>query len=214
MAKAKDEGEALDHMRLQHGRGHLSGQFTAWTQEKLRAVELAVEQLDPREDARPYVLDLGVGDLSVPQRWLDFTSGRVFYTGVDFVQAIVDQASVAYPGQEFVQASFSEVPTDPRLSGQAWDVVLLLDVLYHIPDPAVAQALQDWAFMASEGCVVVSYATNPAQVFDGGKKPGDAGFCWFPRPFVPPDPLAWTSIYTKDADTAQKQRLEVFKLNG
>ena len=69
------------------------------------------------------------------------------------------------------------------------------------------------AFTMADSHVVLSYATDMAQTFDTGKHPGDAGFCWFPRPWHGPE-TEWESIYRRAADTMQRQCLEVYEYHG
>ena len=148
--KAQGEADALEHMTIQHGRGHLSGQFTAWTQEKLLAMEFVWEELGDlcagittraQRSGLITVLELGVGDLSVMRCWQPFVSGELRYLGVDFVPGVLEHGRKEFPHQGFVECPFSAVPD--TLGHQTFDVVVLLDVLYHIPDTASLCPPQD-----------------------------------------------------------------------
>ncbi len=209
MAKAKNEDQALEHMTLQHARHQLSGQFKGWTKDKADALDIALASTPEDLDA-PTALELGVGDLSVMRHWAPFLNGGVRYTGVDFVPSIIERSRDEFPEQGFMRACFSAVPFLFNEDVQ-WDIIVMLDVLYHIPEDGVHDRLVDFAFKRARHAVVVSYATDMRQVFDGGRGPGDAGFCWFPREFQLPTSAAdFTSVYQQDADTMQKQKLEVF----
>lgn len=214
MAKAADEGQALQHMTRQHGRNQLSGQFDGWTRTKHKAlVDLHRRWRKPRA---MHVLECGMGEMAHMAGWPGFVRGLVAanpqagvaYTGVDFVPGVVKAAQEQWPQHSYHCAPFSQVPE--LFEDEIWDVVVLLDVLYHIPEQRVHDNLVAYALGHADKYVLWSFATDPSQVFNGGQNPGDAGFCWFPRP-RPQTPDHWKVVASWDADTMQKQRMELLE---
>lgn len=213
--KAKNEGEALAHMRKQFAGNGLSGWATEWQQTKTAQLARLSSWWEvnhpPRRPMR--VLELGVGDLTHLRGWGAFTSGVIDYTGVDFVPDVIVNARREFPQHRWVELPFSGVRD--YFNGAPlpmWDLILLLDVLYHIPSDLVYQDVLDFAFERAVIWVMLTHATDMTQVFDCGRQPGDAGFCWFPRPFeMPIDPGIDEFVidFETDADTVQKQRLIV-----
>jgi hypothetical protein len=207
--KAADESQALLHMQRQYkaGGGVLSGSNPAWVREKVNVLHMMD---DLSEDGIQAVVDVGIGDMVHWRRW-----GRlaeIDYLGLEGVQDIVDRQRKLFPGVEIVQKSFSEVV---KLKSTATDdgkgqAVVALDVLYHIPDDDLHDRLVEWVFSRRVEWVLLSYATDPSQTYDGGQKPGDAGFCWFPRP-APTPPEGWEVIHrSAKAGTPQKQELALY----
>lgn len=215
MAKARDEAQALEHMGLQARGNKLSGIHRKWTREKHRALHAVLmdwcfkhnDPMAPRPSVPPLgVVEVGVGDAA---HILGFEGKHMLdYLGYDGVQEVVDRANGR--GLDVELATFGEIVRGEACLPEQCDVFLLLDVLYHVPDEEVHDRLLQLAFATARHYVLLSYATDISQQFDGGSRPGDPGFCWFPRPF-PGAPDGWEEIHAADADTMQRQRLAVFR---
>jgi hypothetical protein len=210
MGRARDEAEVLEHMAVQFraGGGYIGpASHSHWREEKTRAIE-AVDAWTA--SGIESVLDIGIGDqthLSQWQRWAEVT-----YLGVDGCPNVLATARRRHPPgpvRAYVERRFGELVEEPKAFGQ-YDMVLLLDVLYHIPDDAIHDALLHAAFRARRA-VVLSWATE-VQDF-GGQRPGEAGFAWFPRPRVGRfvrrlTHQGWEQVYRADFHAGvQKQRL-------
>lgn len=201
MAKARDEVEALQHMTVWAKRGKLSGAHPAWTTEKQKALDAVL-----RDDSsnrlgglpRMTMLDIGLGDADVMATWDGL--GEVDYLGAEGVPLIA-RAAAERLGRIVMPATFSDIVDWPA----TYDCVVALDVFYHIPDEELEAKLVRWMFHHAHRYVVFSHATDPGQDFHGGQKPGDAGFCWFPRWI--PVPQGWTVLHLAHANTNQKQRV-------
>jgi 2-polyprenyl-3-methyl-5-hydroxy-6-metoxy-1,4-benzoquinol methylase len=90
------------------------------------------------------VLDVGCGT----GFWTDFYVARgADYTGLDIAQVSVDRLAARYPGQRFARADVADgVPGGP------FDLVNVIDVLYHVTDDARWQsALRHLAGAVSPG---------------------------------------------------------------
>jgi hypothetical protein len=218
--KAQNEGEALEHMILSAENNNLSGWADAW--QKLKTAQLARasswwEINRPRSfmgEGRPLrVLELGVGDLTHLRGWGAFRTGAIEYTGVDFVPEVISKARAEFPQHRWINLAFSEVEAFFD-EGETWDLILLLDVLYHIPSAAVYSDVLDFAFTRAILWVMLTHATDMSQIFNGGKRPGDAGFCWFPRPFeIPTGPEIdeFEISFEAEAKTPQRQTFKTFE---
>lgn len=217
--KATDESEALAHMRASFAKKNFSGWARAWQETKTahltRLSKLYEINAPPRQGFnRLRVLELGVGDLTHLRGWGAFTSGSIKYTGIDFVPDVIQNAQREFPGHLWIELPFSRVRDYfgsfellPR-----WDLILLLDVLCHIPSDDVYRDVLDFAFEHSSRWVMLTHTTDMRQKFDQGKVAGDAGFCWFPRPFeMPAGPAIGTFDVIDEAEspTPQRQRLIV-----
>jgi len=211
MGYAKSEAEVLKHMGLQlQQRGTGCNPCRAWVAEKVKALDAVLEALQP--GGVQSVLDLGIGELDVMEAWDHFDNVR--YTGVDGCAAIIaeaaDRHAEAGSQREFVLSPFSAlVTTDTMQQPQAflYDLVLALDILYHVQDDALHDSLLKWVF-ASRKAVVLSFAREVRDY--GGRKPGQAGFAWFPRPEVEDfvrSQEGWQVVYTADSVTGPPQRL-------
>ena len=209
--KAKNEAESLQHMAVSFGDDELlSGRNQAWTAKKVVAITSIHNHW--RDNAAGHfgmtfrMLDMGIGDMRYLEQWASFND--IHYTGVDGSPTILAVAAERHPYMSFRLSSFGDFLDDcqhPPLN----NLVAAVDVLYHIPEDSVHDDLLDFV-LGPDGAhkyAMVSFATNMSQVFDGGSKPGDGGFSWFPRPFVLPD--GWEVLYSADqpAGMTQHQRL-------
>lgn len=205
MGNAKSEAEVLEHMACVFQRQGNIGPASAsnWTQEKVKALD-AID----REITINSILDLGIGDMCVMEAWPIF--GEVNYIGVDGCAPILDRARARHPDHLFIQAPMSQLVVSV-LRPDAFDLVTIFDVLYHIQDDALHSDLLDYVFEARKA-VALTYATK-VQDF-GGQHPGESGFAWFPRPEVAERVLqeiacGWRLVYESEDFNAghQKQRL-------
>jgi 2-polyprenyl-3-methyl-5-hydroxy-6-metoxy-1,4-benzoquinol methylase len=94
------------------------------------------------------VLDVGCGT----GFWTEFYVARgADYTGLDIAQVSVDRLAARYPGQRFARADVADgVPGGP------YDIVNVIDVLYHVTDDARWEAaLRHLAGAVSPGGVLL-----------------------------------------------------------
>lgn len=213
---AKTEAEVLEHMAAQfRAGGGLIGpaSTSSWSDQKADALMAAEEELGEQLEC---VLDVGVGDLTPVQRWVDARGGVwPWYYGWDGCPAVLEAARERYPDLAFFQGTFEQLvrPRPGELhDADRFSAVLLLDVLYHMPSDELCRQLFDYAFRVAAQAVVLSYALD-VQDF-GGRRVGEAGFAWFPRPEVAEWVEAkvaegWRVVYESDDFRAgpQKQRL-------
>lgn len=207
--KAENEGEALQHMAAQFeaGGGLLSGSNANWTMTKVRALK-AMDLHARQVHGRPIMslLDIGVGDMRYLEAWNRF--GDVYYMGVDGCPEVVEAAKQRHTDRLFIQLPFSQLVTEGIMDVMPPDAVLLLDVLYHIPDPDLDAALRYYVYRSPAEYIILSHATDPNQKFDQATGVGGPGFCWFPRPWY--RPRGWDIIHQEDSTGApQEQRLVV-----
>lgn len=216
MGAAKSETEVLAHMG-QHLRRH--GEIgpanrASWDNAKRTALRLADGLIRPElEYGLPRVLDLGVGDLRVMEGWGAYRERRIDYVGVEGCDEVrrAAQAKCPYPihGITFGEL-VKPVAYEPGWS-RSVDIVVALDVLYHIPSAELHGQLVDWIASRPARAVVISYAT--AQQDFGGRAVGEPGFAWFPWPF-PRDVLTdrgYRPLMSVDyTGGPQKQRLTLY----
>lgn len=221
MGAAKNEAEVLTHMGVcfERSGGKIGpASDSAWSIVKAEALE-AIEREVGRVEV---VTDVGIGDLTPIERWVERRGGwPERYLGVDGCREVLEAARRRHPERLFVERTFEEflgtaAPYD-RIGGpKAADVRLLFDVLYHVPSDETCRALFDWATQAVLG-FALTYATN-AQGF-GGQRPGEAGFAWFPRPEIGQwlaDLDGWRLVH-QNADFRagpQQQRLVAYVREG
>lgn len=217
--KAQDEHEALEHMEAMFKRGGrmLSGRSKDWVLRKVEALNALLNDhgnhlLEPRLS----FLDLGVGDMAHWERWAPFMAGAINYTGLDGCQEILDDASSKHPDLTFINATFSEVVDAHDAECRIWpvDCIVALDVLYHVPDDEVHDGMLRVLFGddAQHKYVLVSYALDPGQRFDGAGGVGQPGFAWFPREWQ--EPMGWDLLNRADFSQAggpQRQQLSLYK---
>lgn len=90
----------------------------------------------PLDQAR--VLDIGCGSGFYTGYWQ--ARGVRDYTGLDISADTISRLSGEYPEYRFVLADIAEQLPDSLGDGQAFDIVTVFDVLYHIVDNDRAQA--------------------------------------------------------------------------
>jgi hypothetical protein len=194
---AKNEGEALEHMAVwfKRSRSISHNSRTTWVDRKVEALKT----VEPVES----VLELGVGDLAIMEAWSSFDAVR--YTGVDGCVPVIDNARARYPDREFILSPFSGLlePSPAMPQARDHDLVLALDILYHIPEQAVHDGILSWIFGARKA-VLLTYALEVRDY--GGKKPGQAGFAWFPRPEVAEYLQrleGWEQVFSADSSSGE-----------
>ena len=207
--KAKDEGEALQHMAaaFEAGGGLLSGSNDSWVQAKVRALkhmDLHAQKLHGR--LVDSILDIGVGDMRHLEAWGRFDD--IHYTGVDGCSQVVAAAQARHPERLFVEEAFSALVQGHLTEVMPPDAILLLDVLYHLPSAELEAELLDYVYSSPAEYIILSHATDVQQTFDQATGVGGAGFCWFARPWtLPPE---WNIVHMETGTGApQKQRLVV-----
>lgn len=214
MIRAKDEDEVLLDMDGHFTRwdGLIGPASTGdWADQKIKAIE-AVSKTTRINS----VLDLGIGDTTVVERWLRFPD--VVYMGVDGCPKILGAAAGKHGDdfkKSFTLAKFSDLvaPAAAQVpQAYNYDLVLLLDVLYHIQDDQLHDRLLDYAFNARKA-IALTY--SPSSRTWPSKKLGDHGFSWFPRPQVADYVEAkkktgcWKQVYFADGPVPgdEEQRL-------
>lgn len=210
--KARDEAEAHRHMEIARQQSNLSGWAREWQRSKAAQLTQMYEAWDEPRPMR--VLELGVGDLTHLRQWPAFVKpGGIEYTGVDFLEEVIAAARKEFPHHAWLHADFSSVAGGKVFHcDRRWDVVLLLDVLYHIPTNELHDAVLDFAFERADVWVMLTHATDQTQRFDAATRPGQGGFCWFPRELVIPQRFGdFGVVYSEDADTPQRQELLVLE---
>lgn len=201
MAKAQDEAQALEHMRVswKQSGGKLSGRSRGWVEAKVHALNLTSGVVS--------MLDLGIGDQDHLREWPPFASGDLYYEGVDGCPDILAAAQERSGGLErhvYLHLPFSTFVEGGEPTG-VYDLVAALDVLYHIPDAELAQQLLDRAAAWSGRYLLYSEATDPSQAFDKAQHVGQPGFAWFPHKLTRPE--GFRTVQTWDAPTLQRQRM-------
>lgn len=211
--KAKDETEALKHMEAQWGKlgNQLSGTHKGWVQAKLNALEFIWKHY-----AFEDVLDLGVGDQAPWLQFTPYTEERFEYVGVDGSQLILDAARVHEENKHNMRAGFECIPFSEFIKRElhpSVDLVVALDVLYHLPTQQLHDDFLEFLFGYGEhDTVLLSWATDMGQTFSNANRPGDSGYAWFARPFDVPE--SWERVHHKVARSAsmpQQQALGVFR---
>jgi hypothetical protein len=206
--KATTEIESMKHMEVSFARnGKLSGNNAAWTETKTKAMRAIYQDFVGHRGVALRMLDFGIGDMMYLDRWEDFN--RIMYMGVDGCAPIVATAIERYPELEFVLSTFGDFLSSDLQDPLRVDLVAAVDVLYHIPENSVHDDLVDYLLSRTgfHRYVLLSFATDPAQTFDGATGPGGNGYSWFPRGLHIPN--NWKVLYTEDqpAGMEQKQRL-------
>lgn len=127
------------------------------------------------------ILDLGSGDGWVARRLMERLPPDVSYRGLDIAPSAVDQArALALPNMRFDVADFTAGP------GERADLVLCMDVLFHLSTPEKHQSAID-AICRSLGKVAVVAAWNEGIVEEYAGKFADHTFY---RPFEVPDGIS------------------------
>lgn len=203
--KARTEGEVLQHMNVWMGRhGRMSGALSQWARAKVAALDFIWTHCAA---GLASMLDIGVGDMAHLEQWEPFQNRAVEYHGVDGSIEVLKRARARYPELFLVQMPFSRL-VESEHHEEDTDLVVALDVFYHIQDDALHDSLRRWVFDHAGRYVLLSHATDMAQTFELGLRPGDPGFAWFPRPFTIPD--GWQVLHQADCtEGAAAQRLLV-----
>ena len=205
--KAQTEGEVLQHMNVWMGRhGKMSGALSQWAKAKVAALDFIWRHCADEHGAPPAnMLDIGVGDMAHLEQWSPFKRRALEYVGVDGSIEVLKRARAQYPDLPFTLRTFSQVVQN---HGPVADLVVALDVFYHIQDDVLHDNLRRWVFEHADHYVLLSHATDMGQKFELGLRPGDPGFAWFPRPFTVPD--GWQVLHQADCtEGAAAQRLLV-----
>ncbi len=215
MAKAQNETEALLHMDESWRRSgnQLSGMHKRWVAAKLRALEaICAATGGPLTE----VLEMGVGDGAYWELLDPQEAKAISYLGVDGSQLILDAAMLRTIQRDswlFVCAAFGEFIERGKPDAE---VVLALDVLYHLPTDGLFEDFVAWLFGPGvHQYVLTSWATDLRQTFCNAKQPGDPGFAWFARDLSIPED--WECIHSEVASgigMSQRQALGVFRRRG
>lgn len=185
MGAARDESEALkqmEHVWKATGTIEFAGR-EGWTAHKVRALEAVRETLGGTVES---VLDLGPGDLEALRAWPYFPHVPG-YVGVEGSAVLVADQRERYPALDFRHMRFSQFVAQDVFTPEEFDVTLMLDMLYHIPENDVHDALLDMAFAWEPDTAVtraVVLTWSPKSQDFGGQRVGQGGFAWFPRPYV------------------------------
>ncbi len=179
MGAAPDEAHALkqmEHVWNAHGLIEYTGRGS-WNGHKVRALEAVREALGGEVDS---ILDLGPGSLCPLTLWAYFPRVRR-YTGVEGSATIMRDQVERFPERQFVLVKFSEWLQLSTPQPWQYQLTLALDMLYHIPEDDVHDAVLERLFQSSRA-VILTYSPR-VQEF-GGKSVGQGGYAWFPRPYV------------------------------
>lgn len=211
--KAQNEGEALQHMAMQFraGGGLLSGFNPWWVDAKVRALQY-MDLHAQKLHGRPIysLLDIGVGDMRHLEAWDRF--GEVYYMGVDGCQAVVDAAQKRHTDRLFIHQPISELVSGSMADVMPPDAILLLDVLYHLPDGQLELALLNYVYDSPAEYILLSHATDTGQLREGASRMGEPGFAWFPRQWRRPQ--GWDIIHAESCNVDPAQRLVLLTRSG
>lgn len=204
------EKDALRFMNAWQARqGEFSGAYPDWVKAKVRALQVVEGALGRGLRS---ILDVGIGDMKHLVEWggLD----RTHYVGAEGAAEVVMARNQEHPramlhwipASELVETRATQLMSSGG-GGFPPEAVLLLDVVYHIPDHALAERLAAWVFEQGSRFVAISYALPTA-------RPENPEGCWFPWP-APPVPPGWRCIFRAERGANQgdshHQRLEVFE---
>jgi hypothetical protein len=200
-AKATNESELLDHMTAMFKRenGIMSGFCAEWVKGKVGLLEATHAALSAQTSegleppSRVKFVDIGIGDMMPWEAWQPFIDRSISYIGVEGTPFVLERARGRHPDLDIVECRFSELADTVNLIDSP-DVLVALDVLYHIPEQEVYDHVMSVLFDQGEhSAVILSFAPN-TDWGSGGDGPGTNGFGWFPRPFVVPGD--WSVINT------------------
>lgn len=198
MSRATTEAEGIADMQRHFAAGTLSGRYPTWQKLKHGALQMAHTIWNAKHRPGPMeIVDIGCGDLSHMAGWKPFTDASVLYTGVDCMPESVAAGRSRFPHHRFDVVPASEIPRTPHLVGA--DLLVCLDVLYHLPVDADHDALVEWIFDgAMADMVLISWSTG-----------NDPGYTWFPRPLEAP--LGWRRVHSASSSHAgMPQTMELF----
>ena len=170
--------------------GKLSGMLPQWVKAKVTALDFIWANC---AGGLATMLDVGIGDMAHMEAWDPFKRRALEYHGVDGCNAVLDRARERHPDLLFAFRAFSRLVQN---CGPVADLVVALDVFYHIQDDALHEQLRQWVFEHAGRYVLLSHATDMRQTFELGLRPGDNGFNWFPRPV--PIPEGWKVLHQAD----------------
>lgn len=191
--KAQTEEALLEHMGAVYRAKGRTGP-TAWSPIKTHALEVIECHAGARGLPLGGMIDLGIGDMRHLEKWRLFAEDRIGYTGVEGNVDIIRDAAVRHPTKNFRYTPFSVLMQEEVGA----DLVVALDVLFHIPDASLYHAILKWLFVQPDArYVLVSYSPSVVRGA-GGAGPGTPGFGWIPRPFPRP-PEEWESIHRATA---------------
>lgn len=214
MARAQTESDIYDqmHKHLENYNGKIGLTSSGWTEKKRTALRLLADTAGARGDVLVSAGDIGVGDMSHMAGWAPFEQRRLIYRAVDGSQRILDEAERGFPGPDrhYTRADISQLVNIPPAQGGC-DVIVCLDVLYHIPDDDLYGAFCQWMADHARRYLLVSYATAYHTV-GNPERAGDAGFAWFPRPYQQPAGFELIASYTNaGCGQPQKQALSLLR---
>ncbi len=126
--------------------GSGAGSKGVWRLRKLDAIERALKRHPIRR-----VVDLGCGDLQVLRELPALA--ELDYVGVDFAAEVVARNRVAFPHLRFVHADLANLDT---LDLAPADLVLCLDVLFHIPDDETYRGVCRYLFNSGARAVILT----------------------------------------------------------
>jgi len=168
----------------------------SWRRAKAAALCAIERELGPLR-----ILDVGVGDMRHLVEWGELVQAE--YLGIDGSLAVVQQRQREHPILDFACIPFSRLVESSGLP-MTPNVILLWDVLYHIPDDALHDALIRWVFEQPADVVAVSWAQPTAP-------PTNPAALWFPRPWPGPPP-GWDGIFAaEELSLPHHQRMEVYR---
>ncbi len=145
-------------------------------------------------------LDLGCGSGSLAAAWVE-SGPPGSYTGLDFSQALLDEARLAVDGLSrpgltlrFLQADLSDPAWDAPLEGLRFDGILALAVLHHIPSfdlrlsilrqarallkPGGVFTHSEWQFQNSPRLMARRLPWQRAGIDPAALEPGDTLLDW------------------------------------
>jgi hypothetical protein len=217
-----NESQAITWMdRWARERGQFSGAFPDWVAAKVCALDAAeaFAGVAGMERGIRSVLDVGIGDMAHWKAWPGFPA-LDWYVGLEGAPAVAEARAAEFPDVTIGCMNASAILALSDCGSTKWgngpgqynaapllekrpDALVLLDVLYHIPERELAERLAAWAFRQPDRFVFLSYA------LPGGVAANEAG-CWFPWP-RPEIPAGWRSIFSAErTNVSHPQRLEVF----
>ena len=113
-----------------------------------------------RVHGRPVLslLDIGMGDMKCLEAWDRWD--QVYYMGVTSCADVVAAARKRYPDLLFLEMQFNQLVSEGIMDVMPPDVILLLDVLYCLPDAELEAALLDCVYSSPAEYIILSHAAG------------------------------------------------------